>query len=143
VSSGAAAYAGADAAANSDLLTTLVGLAQPFGIFSPVELATGRPLFGNGAAGTLGTSAHPAGGAGGQGLWLIGTGAPGAPAATPAARAPASCLPTEATAAFPPWEAKGAAGRHRRLQRRSVRLTATFSISSSPNIFDELRRCVC
>ena len=53
--SGGSAYAGAEAAANSSLLTTLVDLAQPFGIFSPVEGLTGRSLFVNGANGAAGT----------------------------------------------------------------------------------------
>src|SRR5271169_4157160 len=58
LSSGGAAYAGAEATnttaaatgalqsmAASDPLTTLVGLAQPLGVFSPVKDLTRRPLF--------------------------------------------------------------------------------------------------
>jgi hypothetical protein len=55
------------ATAVSDPLTTLVDLAQPLGIFSPVAALTGRSLFVNGAAGAPGTAAHPDGGNGGAG----------------------------------------------------------------------------
>ncbi|WP_263989570.1 PE family protein, partial [Mycobacterium conspicuum] len=67
----------ANAASVSDPLTALVDAAQPFGIFSPVELLTGRSLFVNGADGAPGTAAHPDGFAGGAGGWLIGNGGNG------------------------------------------------------------------
>ena len=76
------AYAAAEAtnaaatAAASDPLTTLVDLAQPFGVFSPVELLTGRSLFVNGA------NATTPGGNGGTGGWLIGNGGNGAAGAS-------------------------------------------------------------
>ncbi len=69
------AYAAAEAenaaaaAAATDPLTSLVNLAQPFGVFSPVAAITGRSLFVNGANGAAGT-----GQAGGPGGWLIGNG---------------------------------------------------------------------
>ncbi|WP_139825559.1 PE family protein, partial [Mycobacterium conspicuum] len=69
--SGGAAYAAAEAA-SADPLTSLVGFFQQFGVFSPVELATGRPLFGNGANGAAGT-----GQAGADGGWIIGNGGNG------------------------------------------------------------------
>ena len=63
LTAGAGMYAAAEAA-NVDPLTALVGAAQSFGVFSPVELLTGRPLFGNGANGRWGPG-MPAGPAGG------------------------------------------------------------------------------
>src|SRR5947209_9722608 len=55
LASGGAAYAGAEGAANSSFLTSLIDLAQPFGVFSPFEALTGRSLFVNGANGANGT----------------------------------------------------------------------------------------
>ncbi len=75
--SAGSAYAAAESAANSDLLTTLVDEAQPYGIFSPVAALTGRSLFVNGANGT---AVNPNGGAGG---WLFGNGGNGYSATTP------------------------------------------------------------
>src|SRR5271168_2950759 len=54
LSSGGAAYVATEAA-SADPLTSLVGFFQQFGVFSPVELVTGRPVFGNGTNGTAGT----------------------------------------------------------------------------------------
>ena len=71
------AYAAAEGAQASDLLQTIVGAAQPFGIFSPVEAITGRSLFVNGANGANGTLTHPEGGAGKPGGWISGNGGDG------------------------------------------------------------------
>ena len=68
---GGAAYAAADVN-SSGLLQSIVQAAQPFGIFSPVELLTGRSLFVNGANGPAGTAAN-----GGNGGWIIGNGGNG------------------------------------------------------------------
>src|ERR1700761_3931087 len=51
--------------ATNTALTQFVGIAQQFGIFSPVAELTGRPLFGNGTNGAAGTGAH-----GGKAGWL-------------------------------------------------------------------------
>ena len=69
--SGGAAYAGAEVN-SSGLLQSIVQAAQPFGIFSPVELLTGRSLFVNGAYGAAGSGAN-----GGAGGWIIGNGGNG------------------------------------------------------------------
>ncbi|WP_249025786.1 PE family protein, partial [Mycobacterium conspicuum] len=58
------AYAGTEAANGSPL--------QALALFSPVKDLTGRPLFGNGAAGAPGT-----GQPGGDGGWIIGNGGDG------------------------------------------------------------------
>ncbi|MGB9305867.1 MAG: PE family protein, partial [Mycobacterium sp.] len=77
LTSGSGQYAAteaANAAANADPLTTLVGEFQSLGLsnYSPVKLLTGRPLFGNGADGAPGTGQN-----GGDGGWLIGNGGNG------------------------------------------------------------------
>jgi PE family len=78
LNSAGGAYAAAEGASSSNLLQDLVGAAQPFGVFSPVELLTGRPLFGNGANGAPGTLfGDAAGGNGGDGGWIIGNGGNG------------------------------------------------------------------
>ncbi len=71
LNSAGGAYAAADTG-SSGLLYQIVDAAQPFGIFSPFELLTGRSLFVNGANGAAGTGAN-----GGNGGWLIGNGGNG------------------------------------------------------------------
>jgi hypothetical protein len=61
---GAGAYTAAEAANTSPL--------QGLGVFSPWEMATGRPLVGNGANGAAGTGQN-----GGDGGWLYGNGGNG------------------------------------------------------------------
>ena len=77
LTSGGSAY-GAAELGGSNLLQSIVDLAQPFGIFSPVEALTGRSLFVNGAAGVTGLDGSgAAGGNGAPGGWIIGNGGAG------------------------------------------------------------------
>ncbi|WP_459797486.1 PE family protein, partial [Mycobacterium riyadhense] len=66
LTAGAGSYAGAEATAASVLQNALDVLN------APVQAATGRPLFGDGANGAPGTGAN-----GGPGGWLIGNGGAG------------------------------------------------------------------
>ena len=68
----AGSYAAAEAANASPLQTLEQDLQKAVAGFSPVKDLTGRPLFGNGAAGAPGT-----GQAGGNGGWLFGNGGDG------------------------------------------------------------------
>jgi PE family len=71
LNSGAAAYAGAEAA-NASPLQNVMQEAQSLAVASPVQGLTGRPLIGNGADGAAGTGAN-----GGNGGWIYGNGGNG------------------------------------------------------------------
>jgi uncharacterized membrane protein YfcA len=71
LSSAQGAYTAAEAA-NASPLQAVMQTAQAMDPFSPVQLLTGRPLFGMGANGVDGT-----GQAGGNGGWIIGNGGNG------------------------------------------------------------------
>jgi hypothetical protein len=71
LNSAGSAYAAAEAA-NASPLAAVVSGAQSLAVFSPVAMATGRPLIGNGANGAAGT-----GQAGAAGGWLDGNGGSG------------------------------------------------------------------